>query len=52
MAVMPDCGGGWVPDTDGDGHEGSLPPEVLEQLAKYGTKGVVISGVVTWMEPK
>ena len=47
--VMPDCGGAWVPDTGGGEVEGVLPPQVLEQMTKFGNKGVVISGVVTWM---
>ena len=47
--VLPDCGGAWVPDTGGGG-EGSLPPGVLEELTNFGKNGVVISGVVTWIQ--
>ena len=49
MVAMPDCGGAWVPDTGGGG-EGALPAGNLEQLNKFGVKGIVISGVVTWIE--
>ena len=48
--VMPDCGGAWVPDTGGQNEEGSLPPRVVEEIGKAGKKGVVISGVVTWID--
>ena len=44
--VLPDCGGAWVPDTGG----GDLPTVVLHQLRDHGQKGVVISGLVAWME--
>ena len=47
--VMPDCGGAWVPDTGG-GEGGALPPGVLAEMGKLGQHGVVISGVVTWIE--
>ena len=49
MVVMPDCGGGWIHDTGGGG-PGAIPPLVLEQISKFGEKGVVISGLVAWME--
>ena len=47
--VLPDCGGAWVPDTGGEGG-GDLPTVVLHQLRDHGQKGVVISGLVAWME--
>ena len=51
MADIPDCGGPWVQDTGGgDGDEGSLPPAVVDQLIVFGEKGVVVSGMITWME--
>ena len=49
--LMPDCGGAWVPDTGG-GEEGggSLPTGVLEEIGKLSKKGILISGVVTWIQ--
>ena len=46
---MPDCGGAWGPDTGGGGG-GSHPPQVLDKLCDFGKKGLVISGVVTWIQ--
>ena len=49
--IFPDCGGAWVPDTGGgDTGGGGLPGNVLEQLKAHGQKGVVISGLIAWME--
>ena len=47
--ILPDCGGAWVPDTGGGG-EGDLPTNILQQLRDHGKNGVVISGLVAWME--
>ena len=47
--VMPDCGGAWVPDTGGGG-VGSIPTCVLEEIAKLSGHGIVISGVITWVQ--
>ena len=47
--ILPDCGGAWVPDTGGEG-EGSLPAEVVKHLSDHGKKGVVMSGLVAWVE--
>ena len=47
--ALPDCGGSWIADTGG-GEGGSLPPGVVEQLTIFGRNGVVISGVVTWIQ--
>jgi hypothetical protein len=47
--ILPDCGGAWVPDTGG-GTEGSLPPDVVKQLSDHGRKGIVVSGLVAWIE--
>ena len=46
---MLDCGGAWVPDTGGGEGEGTLPPEVTSKMGQFGQKGVVVSGVVTWI---
>ena len=40
---MPDTGGG-------EEGGGELPGDVLKQLRDHGEKGVVISGLVAWME--
>ena len=49
--IMPDCGGAWVPDDTGGGNGvGQHPPVVLEQMSKFGSHGIVISGVITWMQ--
>ena len=48
--VMPDCGGAWVPDDSGGGGGGGPPPCVLEQMSKLAGHGIVISGVITWMQ--
>ena len=41
-------GGAWVRDT-GCG-EGSLPLGVVDEIVRAGKEGVVISGVVTWID--
>ena len=46
---FPAYGGTWVPDTGGGSGTGSPPSEMLELLGKFGQKGVVISGIVTWI---
>ena len=46
--LMPDCGSAWIPDTGGGGG-GALTPGVLDEIGKGSEKGVVISGVVTWI---
>ena len=46
---MLDCGGAWVPDRGGGEGEGTLPPEVTSKMGQFGQKGVVVSGVVTWI---
>ena len=48
--VMPDCGGSWVPDDTGGEGVGELPPCVLEQISKLTGHGIVIRGVITWMQ--
>ena len=52
--AMPDLGGAWVPDTGGEGDDdsgkGHPPPGVIDMLEKFGQKGIVISGIVTWIE--
>ena len=48
--ILPDCGGPWVPDTGGGEGGGSLPDAVLNQLSDNGQQGIVISGLVAWME--
>ena len=50
--ILPDCGGAWVPDTGGDNSEGTgeVPDVVMEQLRNHGKKGIVISGLVAWIE--
>ena len=45
--ILPDCGGSWVPNTGGGG---SLSPDIVKQLSENGQKGVVLSGVVAWIE--
>ena len=51
--ILPVYGGTWVPDTGGDGDQGGgrgqLPPGLVNLLEDYKLKGVVISGVVTWV---
>ena len=47
---MPDCGGAWVPDDSGGGGVGQPPQCVLEQISKLAGHGIVISGVITWMQ--
>ena len=46
---VPDYGGAWVPDSGGGPGNGSPPSEWMEILEKFGQKGVVVSGVVTWI---
>ena len=46
---VPDYGGAWVPDSGGGSEIGSPPSELLDILGKFGQKGVIISGVVTWI---
>ena len=48
--IMPDCGGAWVPDDSGGGGVGQPPLCVLEQISKLAEHGIVISGVITWMQ--
>ena len=48
--MLSDCGGTWVPDDSGGGGIGSLPPCVMEEIAKLATHGIVISGVITWIQ--
>jgi hypothetical protein len=48
-AAVPDCGGACVPDTGGGQGGGSPPPGIMDLLGKFGQKGVVISGIVTWI---
>ena len=48
-AILPDCGGAMIPDTGG-GDEGFLPDVVMKQLGDHGKNGIVISGLVAWME--
>ena len=48
--IIPDCGGAWVPDSGGEEGEGDLHASVVQQLRDHGQKGVVISGLVAWME--
>ena len=45
--ILPAFGGIWLADS-GSG-EGSLPPGLLEILGKFGEKGIIVSGVVTWI---
>ena len=47
--VLPDCGGRWVPDTGGEGG-GTLPGAVVKQLTDHGQNGIVVSGLVAWIE--
>ena len=47
---MSDCGGAWVPDDTGGGGVGSMPACVLEEIAKLAGHGIVISGVITWIQ--
>lgn len=47
--ILPDCGGAWVPDTGG-GNVGTLPTVVIKHLLDHGKKGVVMSGLVAWVE--
>ena len=46
---LPDFGGTWVPDTGGEGG-GDLQEIIGKQLKEHGQNGVVISGLVAWME--
>ena len=39
-----------MPDTGGGDTVGGLPGNVLDQLNAHGQKGVVISGLIAWME--
>ena len=49
--IVPDYGDAWVPNTGGGESEGEgTPPQgMLNLLGKFGQKGIVISGVVTWI---
>ena len=47
--ILPDCGGTWVPDTGGGG-TGTLPTAVMKHLLEHGKRGVVLSGLVAWIE--
>ena len=49
--ILPDCGGAWVPDTGGGSDGGGSPPVVLvKQLVEHGQKGILLSGLVAWIE--
>ena len=51
--ILPVFGGALVPDTGGEGDQGGgvaqLPPGLLDILLKFGQKGIVVSGVITWV---
>ena len=52
--ILPVFGGAWVPpDPGGEGDQGGgkgqPPPGLLDMLENYGQKGIVVSGVVTWV---
>ena len=48
--VLSDCGGAWIPDDTGGGGTGTMPGHVLKEIAKLAGHGIVISGVITWIQ--
>ena len=49
--IMPDCGGPWAFDSGGGDNDGGGPPsEVMKHLSDYGKNGIVISGLIAWID--
>ena len=51
--MISDTGGKYVPpgdDSSDEDLEGSLPQNVTQMMKQYGKNGIVVSGVVTWIQ--
>ena len=49
MDMLTDIGGKYTPPGDGQA-EGTLPQNVLEMMDLYGKNGILVSGVVSWIQ--
>ena len=50
---LPCAGGLWVPSTEDDGEthgKGNPPENIVKMIAEHGQMGIVISGVISWIE--
>ena len=48
--ILPDCGGAYVPP-DGDGATASnIPLVISDKMSEHCNNGVVLSGIVAWIE--
>ena len=53
MAVLPSSGGPWVgaSNKDGDTHGKGNPPDlVVKMMEEHGQHGILISGLISWIE--
>lgn len=53
MLTLPNAGGPWIPSlsVDGETHGKGNPPEVvIKVMEEHGQNGIVISGVIAWIE--
>ena len=47
--ILLDCGGPWIKGSEG-GSLGRPPDDIMKYLSDGGINGVVISGLVAWIE--
>ena len=53
MAVLPSSGGPWVgaSEEDGDTHSKGNPPDLaVKMMEEHGQHGILISGLISWIE--
>ena len=53
MLTLPCSGGPWLPHPEGDGEthgKGSPPATVNKMMEDHGENGVLVSGVISWIE--
>ena len=49
MNMLTDIGGKYVPPGEGE-PEGSLPQNILQMMNQHGKNGILVSGVVSWIQ--
>ena len=53
MLRLPCTGGLWLPPAEGDGEangKGNPPYNVVKMMEDHGKNGVLVSGVISWIE--
>ena len=48
--ILPDCGGACVPPDGGGGPAGNIPLVISDKISEHSQNGVVLSGIVAWIE--